>query len=240
MPPDGLRDALIVNPTLPDIPEANQACMPDAPAHAGAEIVATVERCFHQCHGRCLRWISAAGPYPGDLPVALANAGFAKKCWALYSVEKANPRGVRDDLPIVPARSAFDLLKQFMHDYARAHGEPAMVATQRAAAARLMLDEPAVDALLALENKRAVGVAYLVKAGQLGFLYDLLVLPDQRGRGVAGTLLAAAFDLAQRSRYLHVTILRDAHCPQWRAFLTRSGFARIAEHEYFDRPTPGQ
>jgi GNAT superfamily N-acetyltransferase len=89
------------------------------------------------------------------------------------------------------------------------------------------LDDPAVDALLALEGDQALGWVAVLPGGEVGRLAELWVTPAARGRGI-GTLLAhRAIDFCGRALFKHVLAAFGDAATQ--RLLKRVGFAPIAD-----------
>lgn len=68
------------------------------------------------------------------------------------------------------------------------------------------LDDPHVDALLALRDGRAVGRAAVLAVGDVGRIDDVYVAPNARRQGVGRLLLARALEVCARSVFRHVLL----------------------------------
>lgn len=105
---------------------------------------------------------------------------------------------------------------------------------QRRALAAI-LGAPAVGRLLvATEDDRCVGMVSLLftvstaEGGEAAWLEDLVVLPEQRTRGIGAQLMEAALELCRERGISRITLLTDENNALAQRFYARFGFARSA------------
>jgi GNAT superfamily N-acetyltransferase len=144
----------------------------------------------HQTGTECRRWwINPSMPTEQTRPVVdgLLIAGYRPVVeplmrWSAFDLSPAAAAGVT----IIPARAAF-----------RAVAESAAARDDATAVAHL--DDPQVDAWVALSAGRAVGTVTLQVSGEAAALREWYVDPASRRRGIGRLLLARAFDLGRRA-----------------------------------------
>ncbi len=96
---------------------------------------------------------------------------------------------------------------------------------------RLILTDPARGTLLVVEDAgQIVGIVSVLftvstfLGARVGLLEDMIVHPDQRGRGYGGRLLASAIAEARNAGCQRITLLTDAANIEAKAFYQRAGF----------------
>jgi GNAT superfamily N-acetyltransferase len=99
----------------------------------------------------------------------------------------------------------------------------------------LILAQPSAGRLLVLTlGGKVLGMVSLLftistaEGGKCAWLEDLVVRPDQRGRGHGTRLLRAALDWARRQGITRITLLTDSDNAGARALYLRQGFSSSA------------
>jgi GNAT superfamily N-acetyltransferase len=221
----------LVNEHLPAIPESNSVLEAAIPAGMDpAAAVGEVLRFFEGQNAVCRRWVpnSPAADSP-ELAKELTGRGFTR-CQTMvlrlaFSDDAQGPGTA--NLTIIPARAAYRHLMDLASAQAAERGIDAGQCQQAVAA---HLDDPAVDALLALEGDRALGWVAVLPGGEVGRLAELWISPGARGRGI-GTLLAhRAIDFCGRALFKHVLAAFSDRATA--RLLQRVGFAPVAGAEF--------
>ncbi len=203
--------AAFANAKLPAIPEAN--CVLGEVTLQQAQ---AIEAYFREAHTRPLAWFCPSGmASPGQLaelrdrPIKLMH---------LASVPRDVPQ-LHAELTLIPARSSFRHVREVA-----AAMRPGVEAEQAGEAACCHLDDPHVDAVLALSDGQAVGYTAVLSTGDAGLVTDLFVRPDRRGRGYGRALAGRAFDICHRSLFKQVICALPEDEPASIAFAVRMGF----------------
>ncbi len=99
----------------------------------------------------------------------------------------------------------------------------------------LLLAQPSAGRLFVLTlDGKVLGMVSLLftvstaEGGKAAWLEDLVVAPDQRGRGYGTRLLRAAVDWARREGIARITLLTDSDNAGARGLYLRHGFAASA------------
>jgi GNAT superfamily N-acetyltransferase len=100
---------------------------------------------------------------------------------------------------------------------------------------RAIITQPQVGRILvARRGPRIVGMVNLLytvstaMGGRAAILEDMIVIPEERGRGTGADLLQHAVHTARESGCLRITLLTDRNNIQAQAFYRRHGFAPSA------------
>ncbi len=187
------------NRDLQPLPTAN--CVLDAALDPGQPVEAWVRRLEAATAGCPVRGWTLNPSLPAERTAALADhlARGGRQATTLDVLHLARQRpapAAADGLTVLPTRAALGPFRRLMVDL---HGPgPA------ADAAELHLDDPHLDAYLALRDGVAVATVGLLNAGDVGSVRDLYVAPPERGRGTGRTMLARALEAAGRSGHRHV------------------------------------
>lgn len=214
-----------VNADFPRSAQANHATDLRLPPDTDASLLLDrIDSHFQTAGTRCLRLRSADTRWPAALTDAARQRGFmpaGREVWRLDGYRP--PTRVRDDLQIIPARSAYGEL-------ARLHPADPTFAQMTCRE----LDEPRLDLLLGRDDGRPVGMAGVLSLGQIGVVCNVYIEPRQRGRGIGATLLAAVIDLCQRATFEQVILELDAGCPAGRLY-ERLGFRPAESFDDLER-----
>jgi len=105
-------------------------------------------------------------------------------------------------------------------------------AAKQRRALELILAQPSVGQLFVITRGETVlGMVSLLftistaEGGKVAWLEDLVVRPDQRGRGLGTRLLRAVVDWARRKGLARITLLTDADNAGARRLYVRHGFS---------------
>ena len=104
-------------------------------------------------------------------------------------------------------------------------------------AAMLHLDDPHVDAWLALRAGRPVAAVSLLNDGDVGCVRDLYVTPAARGRGIGRLLLDRALESAARSGHRHVLA---GVAPGGTGLFAAAGFEPVGRWVRYERADPAK
>jgi GNAT superfamily N-acetyltransferase len=204
--------AVYANRQLAGVPEAN-CILGDL---AAAEVPAVLEY-FAQARTRPLAWYLPEAQVPAPELGALEPQSL--ELWRLVAAASRLPQ-THPELTVIPARASFRHVQQIaalMH--------PALPPEQAAEAALCHLDDPHVDALLALHQGQPAGYAAVLSTGEGGVVTDLFVAEGLRGRGYGKVLAAGVIDICQRSLFKHVLCALPSGEDAALAFAGRLGFA---------------
>ena len=185
-------------------PLAAANCVLDAaldPGTTAAEFVATVDRLASDSPVR--GWtLNPSMPPERTMPLSdhLVAAGWVPRALDVLHLAHLRPTVIDlrppPGLTVIPARAAYGPFRRLMGD--RYDTE---VQTE---AAVLTLDDPHLDALLALRAGVPVAAVSLLGDGEVGTVTDLYVAPPERRRGTGRLLLARALEAGSRSGHKHV------------------------------------
>jgi ribosomal-protein-alanine N-acetyltransferase len=99
------------------------------------------------------------------------------------------------------------------------------------------LNDPRLNAVVAMEAGRPVGRGSLFDVGDIGRIVDVCVMPDARRRGVGLAVVAHLIALAGRFGVRVVCLQVDAANDGAVSFFERCGFAQEARISEFDAAT---
>jgi GNAT superfamily N-acetyltransferase len=149
------------------------------------------------------------------------------------------PRPLAGGVEIRPARAEeaeelLPLMRAYCDFYESAPADEGLLEMARA-----LIDDPAQGAtFIAREAGRAVGFATLdwkwsmLKGARLGYLEDLYVLEEARGRGIADALIAVCADRCRELGMPAMQWLTQPHNERARSVYDRSGAAAETLVEY--------
>ena len=198
----------IISPDLAEVDMGNEMRDVQAPADGASvdEAIAGVERTFSERKARCLAWSFAGGVLDEAVAVALEKRGYHRHLTEVWSLKAPRTERARRDLTIIPGRASYGKIQELFRATGAAQHESAARAAQYTQAAVRCLDDSRVDAILALDGQSPVGVAYLVTAGEAGFIADLYVHPARQREKIGTTLVERVVELATRSRHRSLTL----------------------------------
>jgi GNAT superfamily N-acetyltransferase len=149
------------------------------------------------------------------------------------SVQQARPR---DTVRVREARSAdVEAMVELLGYLFKQEKEFVPTAAKQRRALEILLAQPTMGRLFVLtRGSRILGMVSLLftistaEGGKVALLEDLVVRPDQRGRGLGTRLLRAAVDWARKEGLMRITLLTDADNVRARGLYLRHGFAASA------------
>jgi ribosomal protein S18 acetylase RimI-like enzyme len=225
----------ISNAALSSVYDANvilDAALPDGvdPAAAVAEVNAHFAAEGSVCH----KWVMNPSAKPGATQplVDYLRSRDAYRLVADIQYLAHRPAGtVREiaGLTIIPARASFKHARALVEILAReqSHGR------QLADAMMRHLDNPRLDALLALRDGRPVAAVSVLSAGDAGLIDDVYVVPDVRRQGVGRTMMSRALELCARSLFKHVLLGVDPANAAAQRLYASLGFQTIGQFEAY-------
>ena len=176
-----------------------------------AEAVGQVEAHFASVGVRCGCWImNPSAPEVQNRPlIDHLLAGGLQACHddimhlrRMPTAPIVEPAGVR----FIPARASYKHLQELMVEKAAEQWDGSVAFVE---AAMRHLDDPHVDAVLALEGQRAIAYAAVMAVGELGRIEGVYVAKDLRGRGIGRALMGRALEVCARSLFRHVFLSVD-------------------------------
>jgi ribosomal protein S18 acetylase RimI-like enzyme len=229
------------NPDLPKVDDANHlrdAALP--PGLSPEEAVAQVNAHFAEKGTRCLYWVmNPSAPAAQTQPLidhllATHHRPHLNDILYLRSTPHV-PIAQAPNLTIIPARASYRHAEQITREVVnQRHGG----CEQLIQAGLQHLDDPHVDALLALKDNQPVGYCAVLAVGELGRIEHVHVSPDHRRQHVGQTLMSRALEICARSLFKHVFICcmptNQAAQPLYR----KLGFEKIADYTIYLAPNP--
>jgi len=179
------------------------------------------------CHGLD----SSDDHWQEALLAAVQARGYETKRWCVFAMAGfSSDRRPNDAVQIIPARAAYAEAKRFFVHQAEAESNLSGQAAEDLAAARIdQLDEPRLDMFLARIDNQPVGIAGVLTLGNIGVLHNVFTSPDQRGKGVGGTLMHKLVDVCNRAQFEAVIVERAEGC--WAIpFYESLGFAQVGSY----------
>jgi GNAT superfamily N-acetyltransferase len=98
------------------------------------------------------------------------------------------------------------------------------------------LDDPHVDALLAIRGGEAVAHVAVLSMGEVGLVDQLYVVDGARRQGVGTTMLAHALEVCARSVFKHVMAGVGASDTSSARCFDAFGFRKVGEMAVWDTP----
>jgi ribosomal protein S18 acetylase RimI-like enzyme len=233
--------AAFANGALPVVRAANhvrEAALP--PGVTVGEAVGEVHRYFEARGTRCSYWMmnrSAPEERVGPLVAYLKGTGYSAESTGVMYLGRGVRGVVREvgGLTIIPARASYRHVRELAADAARERGAAADVSAA-VEVHTLCVDNPQCDAMLAIENGRAIGRVNVVSVGEMGRVENLYVLREHRGRGIGRTLMSRALESCARSLFRHVFLAVDADNEAAVGLYVKLGFEKIGEVVRFRAP----
>lgn len=227
------------NPALAEwfvVNHMRDAALP--PGVSPAEAVAEVEAYFDSLGVWCACWVTNPSASESQVrPLVehlLANGLRACSDDILYLRRMptgaiVEPAGMR----FIPARASYRHFRELMEEKATEQwgGSAAVVRAQLQ-----HLDDPHVDAVLALEGQRPVAYAAVMAVGELGRIEGVYVAKDFRGRGIGRALMGRALEVCARSLFRHVFLSVDPANERAQKLYRALGFEKVGDLVTYERP----
>jgi len=132
------------------------------------------------------------------------------------------PPGLR----VIPARASY----RHAGELARVRADEMWGGSAQVADAAVRhLDDPHWDALLGLEDGRAVAGAGVLTVGELGLIEQVYVAPSHRRRGVGRYMVGRALEICARAQFRHVFLSVSSANEPAKALYRSMGFERIGQ-----------
>ena len=195
------------NPQLPLVRDANQIMEVSLPpGKTSAQAIELVDAHFAAIGVRCYHWTmnpSAAAAQIQPLVEHLLLLGYKPHIEDVLYL-RHGPRTVIETggLTIIPARASYRHMRQLIEEDVARWGPEAL--EQLIEAGIMHLDDPHVDALLALRDGVPVGSVELLAVGELGCITSLYVSEGFRRQGIGRTMMSRALEIAARSLFKHL------------------------------------
>lgn len=219
----------VINPKLSAVYDANvviDASLPEGVEPADA--VMEAESHFAREGSVCHQWVmnpSAKPEATRPLVDYLLARGAGQASADILYLAKQPDVSVREigGLRIIPARASYRQTREL--------AEKAAVDTwncrQLADATMLHLDDPHVDALIALRDGKPIASVSVLAAGEGGLIEKVYVVPEARRQGVGRTMMSRALEICARSLFKHVMLSVAADNDAAQALYASLGFKKI-------------
>lgn len=198
------------------------------PGMSARDAVRTVDDFFRSRGARCAFWaMNLSTPDAQNRPLVehLLSQNYIRVVFDVLLLRHL-PRASLPALPdvkIIPARASFRHVREIAGNAARSWGEQVIEATE------LHLDDPQWEALLAIENGRAVAQAGVLTVGEVGRVNMVFVADDCRNRGIGSLIVAHVLDICQRATLRQVMLsVKPDNAPAQRLY-AKFGFEKIGE-----------
>ena len=231
----------IVNPKLSAVYDANvviDASLPDGvdPADAVMEAESHFAREGSVCH----QWVmnpSAKREQTQPLVDYLLSRGAGKVSADILYLAKQPEVSVREigGLRIIPARASYRQAREL----AERSANESWGCPQLADATMLHLDDPHIDALIALRDGKPIASVSVLAVGEGGLIEEVYVVPEARRQGVGRTMMSRALEICARSLFKHVMLSVLPDNTEAQALYAGLGFKKIGTlTEYFSGGLP--
>jgi len=134
--------------------------------------------------------------------------------------------GAADKLQVIPARASY----RHAEAIARENVEELWPGLEQLVQARIRrLDDGHFEAMLALENGRAIAGLGILTVGEIGRIENVYVSKDWRRQGIGRLMMIRALDSCARSLFKHVFLSVDPTNAPAIALYQSLGFERIGQ-----------
>jgi ribosomal protein S18 acetylase RimI-like enzyme len=200
--------------------------------------VAEVEAHFAAIGTRCAYWVmnpSAGTEQTTPLVEFLLAAGYRKQSDDVLHLKKtpAQVDSSAISLRIIPARASFKHARMLAEESA---AEKWNGLDQLVEAHLRRLDDSHFDALLALDENRAVATIGVLAVGELGMIEDVYVSKNFRQRGIGRIMMQRALEICARSLFKHVFICTQPQNQAAQRLYQSAGFEKIGELVSYRNP----
>jgi ribosomal protein S18 acetylase RimI-like enzyme len=225
----------LFNPQLSRVTEAN--ILMDAAVAPGtdpADAIATAE-VFYQEKGSHLRALIPNPSVSSDtLKQRLLTLGWSADSRDIFKLGRqpaASPLLIPPGSKIIPARASFRHARQLAEEMTGGDA-------QQADAALLHLDDPHVDALLALRDGQGVAGVAVLAMGEIGRIDQLYVTQRYRRQGLGKLMLSRALEICARALFKHVLLSTSSSEVAAQAIFKDFGFEPIGVIDQYRMPPP--
>ncbi len=206
--------------TLPAVNQFREVLLAES-ANPSA-IVAEVERWFSDRGLTCGRWAPAEHQPVAPLEGALVSHDYTRRDLAALVLTQWREWEPAPEVRVVPARAARAAYRAtWLADGMVGSADDLAL---RADAHNERLDDPQLDAVVALVGGRPAGRCALYQVGDICRVLHFAVLAGHEARGTGGALLGHVLALARRLEMRHVYTQVDRRRTQRIAFFEQAGF----------------
>jgi len=219
------------------LPETNQ--YREVIAEDSTDVSAALDeasRWFSEKNLQCHRWAPATGQASPALEDLLTQKGFTKRTYTVFALARWPKIQRPDDLRILPARAVRDA---FRRSIIEASSKDSLVQPQILADAWIeRLDEPQLDAFVAMKASTPLGYAGLFQVGDIAQVLLPRVADRTLRPQVEKALLGHLLILAKRLAMANIVTALDENDHEERVHLESCGFVADGTIVEFDRVTP--
>jgi ribosomal protein S18 acetylase RimI-like enzyme len=200
-----------------------------------AQVVTAAEAHFARAGLRCQCWTldpAAPGARTDALGEHLSSLGFRRDANDVMYLQ-GTPAAIQEvgNLSIIPARASFRHVRELLTEALEKYHHPPL-----AEASMLHLDDPHVDALIALRDGAAAAYVAVLSVGDVGAIEEVFVSAAYRNQGIGRTMMSRALEICARSQFRHVFIEVDPENVAAKKLYEDCGFRKIGEMVSFDAP----
>lgn len=198
-----------------------------------------VEEHFKAAGTRCAFWaINTSAPTAHTDPIiAELTARNYKPTHEEVLYLRQLPSLANDSIPgckIIPARASYRHARQLAEEAVRElWGDNDQLVEARL----LHLDDPHWDALLVLDDIRAIGGIAVHAVGEIGRIEHVYVVPSHRRRGIARVLMHRALEICARSLFKHVFLSTTQDNAPALNLYGSLGFERVGQSTTYRAPS---
>ncbi len=219
----------ISNPSLSAVYDANvvlDAALPEGVSAEDAFMEANTH--FAQQGCVCHKWVmnpSAKSEATKPLVDYLLERGAGVMTSDILYLAKQPQAKVREisGLRIIPARASYRHAKELAEQSSVEEWD----CPELADAHMLHLDDPHVDALIALRDGQPIAGVAVLAVGEGGLIEDVYVAPEVRRQGVGRTMMSRAMEICARSLFKHVMLAVLPDNAPAQALYASLGFKKI-------------
>jgi GNAT superfamily N-acetyltransferase len=223
----------VFNSDLMRVPLANRimdAVLPDGVAPA--EAVAAAQAFYAERGSNLMEVIPSLSATSDAVWHYLKDAGWLVRNREIVRLARrpaASPFTVPPAMKIIPARASFRHARQLAEEMSAGD-------TQRADAAMLHLDDPHVDALLALRGGQAVAGIAVLAMGEVGRIDQMFVSERCRREGLGTLMLSRALEICARALFRHVLSSISKEEIAASSLFEKLGFESIGSVDFYQSP----
>jgi hypothetical protein len=226
---------------FPAVLEANQFREVIAENMADAAVAfKQAEAWYREQDLTCSTWAPAGGDASDALAESLIARGFERIDYAVLSLTEWPTLEASEGWRILPARAMRDAFRATFAN--EGSPEDKESSTSRGRAFEERLDDPSIDAFVALEGKEPVGRCALCQVGEIGYVADVTVCRESEDRVLDRALLSHLIMLARRLALRPVCARVDPSDERTRSTFHSLGFEEAGTITEFRRrfeSTPG-
>lgn len=178
------------------------------------------EAAFAKRDRRCARWVPAGDQSPEAFEPFLKGRGFKRvDLSAMLLTQWPDGRDV-DGVRLLPVRTVLAKYDALIGTEDDARRDPSAYSV----AARIHIDDPQLEQMIALHDGQPAGTAGLYQVGDIACLRDVFVRPEFRRRGIGRQLVCHLLAVARRLTPRAICTFADVAEPTAVPSLHRCGF----------------